>query len=124
MHDTDTQKAYLCHDVLHGVGVVQYKGHRQMRPAQLIHLARKLDGRQRVAAQLGEAAAAISHVHSLKSPVSGRLPALTQHLHHPVASFQLHTAPLPDDNEAQLFPCGACQKVALYAAAAAEICKL
>ena len=71
MHDTDTQKAYLCHDVLHGVGVVQYKGHRQMRPAQLIHLARKLDGRQRVAAQLGEAAAAISHVHSLNPQCQG-----------------------------------------------------
>ena len=71
MYDTDTQRAYLHNDVLHGVGVVQHKGDGQMRPAQLIHLACKLDGGQGVTTQLGEAAAAICHVHSLNPQCQG-----------------------------------------------------
>ena len=69
-----------------------------MRPAQLIHLACKLDGGQGVTTQLGEAAAAISHVHSLNPQCQGGC------LHSPMigtimfASFELHVASLPDDN--------------------------
>ena len=113
MYDTDTQRAYLCHDVLHGMGVVQHKGDGQMRPAQLIHLARKLDGGQRVAAQLGEAAAAISHVHSLDPQRQGGCLRSPDTWHYHAASFQLHVAPVPDDHEVQLFTCDTCQRVSL-----------
>ena len=62
MHAYMPEGAHLCHNVLHGVGVVQHEGHGQMRAAQLVNLARKLDGRQRVAAQLVEAGAAVAHL--------------------------------------------------------------
>lgn len=52
--------ARLLDNVLHAVRVIQHKGHREVCAAQLIHLAGKLDSRQRVTAQLVEAGAAIA----------------------------------------------------------------
>ena len=52
--------ACLLDNVLHAVRVIQHKRHRQVGAAQLIHLAGKLDSRQRVTAQLVEAGAAIA----------------------------------------------------------------
>ena len=62
MHACMPEGAHLCHNVLHGVGVVQHKGHGQMRPAQLVNLPRKLDGGQRVTPKLIETGTAVAHL--------------------------------------------------------------
>ena len=45
MHACVPQRAHLIYNVLYGVGVVQHKGHRQMRAAQLVDLGAQIGWR-------------------------------------------------------------------------------